>query len=704
MREFGGDVLFSATDLTRFTGCPHSTALDLAHPPGEGPEPGGVDGEEAELLRRRGDAHEAEHLKRLELSGRTVVEIARADPESAAAATRDALARGAEVVYRGALLSRNWVGRPDFLERVGRPSALGSFSYEVADARPTRGPHPRHVLRLVLHSDLLADVQGAAPEFAHIELGTGERAPLRLADYTHCVRAARARLEAFAAGPEPTRPVPCPDCGTCRWAGHCAGVWRSEDSLFRVAGIGRGQVRRLEAAGIGTMEALASLDRPVRGMADGTRLRLAAQARLQHARKTGGPAYELREPEPGRGFDLPPEPRRGDIFYDIEGDPHHEGGLEYLHGVLCDGRFRAFWAHDRNGEAKATADLLEFIGARLEAHPEARIHHYAPYEITALRRLTARHGTGEAFLDRLLRERRFVDLYAVVRGGPVCSEESYSIKSMEAFYGRAREGGVTTGGGSIAAYGRWRETGDRRILDGIGEYNRIDCVSTEELRDWLVSIRPEGPWPRTARDTGEGITMEDDGTRALRGTLAASGLPRDRRDALLNLGLFHRREERPGQWAVFDSVGRDGAELAEDPDALAGLEATGPAEPAGSATARAYRFTERETGLRSGGGATVTDRDGPPATVSVGTVDRFQGQEAPVCLVSMTASSVGETARGMEFPLSPNRVNVAVSHARGLALVFGAPRLRDARCGTVGQMRLVNTLCGLDAVPIGSRP
>ena len=103
MREFGGDVLFSATDLARFTGCPHSTALDLAHPPGEGPEPG-EDGEDAELLRKRGDAHEAGYLKRLELSGRTVVEIARGDPGSAAAATRDALAKGAEVVYRGALL------------------------------------------------------------------------------------------------------------------------------------------------------------------------------------------------------------------------------------------------------------------------------------------------------------------------------------------------------------------------------------------------------------------------------------------------------------------------------------------------------------------------------------------------------------------------------------------------------------------------
>jgi superfamily I DNA and/or RNA helicase len=88
-------------------------------------------------------------------------------------------------------------------------------------------------------------------------------------------------------------------------------------------------------------------------------------------------------------------------------------------------------------------------------------------------------------------------------------------------------------------------------------------------------------------------------------------------------------------------------------------------------------------------------RDALPEGIRVGTVDKFQGQEAPVCLVSMTASSAEETPRGMDFLFSLNRINVAVSRAKGLALVFGAPRLREAKCETVEQMRLVNTLCAL---------
>jgi len=88
-------------------------------------------------------------------------------------------------------------------------------------------------------------------------------------------------------------------------------------------------------------------------------------------------------------------------------------------------------------------------------------------------------------------------------------------------------------------------------------------------------------------------------------------------------------------------------------------------------------------------------REALPERIRVGTVDKFQGQEAPICLVSMTASSAEETPRGMEFLFSLNRINVAVSRAKGLALVFGAPRLREAKCDTVEQMRLVNTLCAL---------
>jgi len=621
MRDLDGRIFLSATDLMRFMGCPHATTLDLAHMRGTGPQPG-ENTEDAALLQKQGDAHEAAHLEHLKEAGRTVMEIERGKLGENAEATRAALAAGPDVVFQGAFLSGNWGGWSDFLERVEAPSALGAFSYEVADTKLKRRADPKHVLQLVLYSDMLAEIQGVAPEFAHVELGDGTRVTLRLADYSAYARMALQRLEDFVADPQPTRPMPCADCGLCRWADHCESVWQAEDSLFNVANISRGQVKKLEAAGVDTLEALSKLDHPIRGMAENTQSRLVTQARLQHARKTGEPDYELRAPQPSKGFDLLPEPQPGDLFYDIEGDPHYEGGLEYLHGIWFDGQFQTFWAHDHDAEARALSDLLAFFRARIAAYPNARIYHYAPYEITALKRLTTKYGIGEAYLDRLLRERRFVDLFAVVRGGLIGSEPNYSIKSMEAFYDRKRDGEVKTAGGSVVAYERWRETQDQQILDEIEDYNRVDCISTEELRDWLVNIRPSGPWPILAPDAGDKEVEDDTDTQALRNMLAGSGLPQDRQDMLFNLGVFHSREMKPAQWAVFDSAAKDEDDLFDDLNALAGLEAVGPIEPIKKSFARSYNYPQQEMKLRGGKKATFPVFDGPPTTVGIEAMDR----------------------------------------------------------------------------------
>jgi uncharacterized protein len=86
-------------------------------------------------------------------------------------------------------------------------------------------------------------------------------------------------------------------------------------------------------------------------------------------------------------------------------------------------------------------------------------------------------------------------------------------------------------------------------------------------------------------------------------------------------------------------------------------------------------------------------REHLPAGVDVGTVDKFQGREAPVVFFSMASSSGDDAPRGLEFLFSRNRLNVAVSRAQALAVVVCSPRLLWARCNTVEQMRLVNALC-----------
>jgi uncharacterized protein len=82
-----------------------------------------------------------------------------------------------------------------------------------------------------------------------------------------------------------------------------------------------------------------------------------------------------------------------------------------------------------------------------------------------------------------------------------------------------------------------------------------------------------------------------------------------------------------------------------------------------------------------------------PDGARIGTVDKFQGQQAPVVIVSMTASSAEDIPRGMEFLYSRNRINVAVSRAQALCVMVASPKVLAVHCRTVTQMRLANVLC-----------
>jgi uncharacterized protein len=82
-----------------------------------------------------------------------------------------------------------------------------------------------------------------------------------------------------------------------------------------------------------------------------------------------------------------------------------------------------------------------------------------------------------------------------------------------------------------------------------------------------------------------------------------------------------------------------------------------------------------------------------PDGARVGTVDKFQGQQAPVVFFSMATSTDEDVSRGMSFVFSRNRLNVAISRAQAFAVIVCSPKLLTARCSTVDDMRLVNMLC-----------
>jgi uncharacterized protein len=84
-----------------------------------------------------------------------------------------------------------------------------------------------------------------------------------------------------------------------------------------------------------------------------------------------------------------------------------------------------------------------------------------------------------------------------------------------------------------------------------------------------------------------------------------------------------------------------------------------------------------------------------PLGARVGSVDKFQGQEAPVCILSLCSSYGEYGSRGLSFILDRNRVNVAISRAQCLAVVVADPRIAWTPAGSLEEMKLVNLFCKL---------
>lgn len=626
MQMRNGTRLYSASDLCGFLECQHLTTLDLAHlvkPMEKAPS-----SEQNRLIQDKGLAHEAAYFDRLKSQYANVVDIAEGDPSFARRVELTILAMqaGADIIFQASLQDGPLIGHADFLRKVPMPSALGEHSYEVIDTKLAKTAKAKFLVQTALYSRLLVPIQGVQPHYMYVVLGDAactEQA-FRVADYADYLEHVLQRFNAFTSLAEPpaTYPDPCGHCGFCGWRERCDEQRQQDDHLSAVAGISRSQINKLHNAGVTTLRQLAQSPDTLRvaNLQGESLSKLRHQARMQlQGRASDRPLFELLPPAGAhRGFNRMPPAVEGDLFFDMEGNPLEEGGLEYLFGLYINegGKqtFKAFWAHSRAEERIAFEQFIDWVTAHLKRYPDAHIYHYASYEETAIKRLMSPHGTREAQVDGLLRNGKLIDLYKMVREAIRVSEPSYSIKNIEHFYMAQREGDVTNAGASIVFYEQWKETGDSALLEQIERYNEDDVKSTFLLRDWLLGIKPAGaggfcvPEPVTVTSgtepTDVEIRLESYRQRLLDGPHAEDPV----RVLTFQLLDFHRRADKPIWWQMFSRRDMTTEELLEDIESLAGLQRTStPREPIKRSFLYEYRFEPQETKLRTGSKGLVAE-------------------------------------------------------------------------------------------------
>lgn len=635
MKNKNNHILYSPSDLSSHSNCEHLTQLDKQHARGEIEDPEVITNRVVIMLQERGMEFEAKHLQQLKDKGMDVIEISNEDPH-AEKKTIEAMASGADVIYQARLKEEGkWSGWADFLMKVKRPSNLGDWSYEVWDTKLANETKAGTILQIGLYSECVAHIQGIPPEYMGVIKPEGEE-HYRYDEHAAYIRLVKRNLEDAIANEYESYPEPVNHCDICRWWKNCNAIRRKDDHLTFVAGMGKSQLKEFRLNGVDTLEKLANLLLPVpfdptKGVKE-TYNKLREQARVQNESRHAGnkPIYETLDIEEGKGLNKLPKPSVNDIYLDFEGDRMVEpDGLEYMIGYVHKGKYHALWAKNEKEEKAIFEQFIDFAVALKEEDPTLHIYHYAPYEVTAFKRLMGKYASRENEIDTFLRSNTFVDLYNVVRQSVRASVEKYSIKDLEIFFGYDRKMNLRELSSFKSQLELLLQTGNidkltKETADAVQLYNQDDCESLVRLQAWLEEIRAnliaDGvniTRPKDVDgDASDNITAHQERIQPIMDALLEGISPikaertniEQARFILAHMLDWYRREKKSFWWEFFRLKELLKDELLDERKAISFLQYTGEREPIKRSVLDTYAFPPQECDLRPGN--SLEDREG----------------------------------------------------------------------------------------------
>ncbi len=595
MRYINGKLIFSPSDLVVFAESEFASWMDRCHK--EDPSRFAMD--EADplmlILGEKGATHEAKVYERLKTEARSFADLRGGDLEH----TIRAMKEGVELIYQAGLTHGPFAGVADFLRRIPGQSAFGNYCYEVWDSKLARTAKTSALLQLCTYTDILEAIQGVRAEHFGLILGKGNEERFRVSDFFYYYAMLKSRFLGFQDSFNANqRPAPADSRSFGKWSDVATAIFEEEESLFQVAHITRLQVKRFNKTGLKRMTDLAkSTAGSIPGVNKDVHQRLIEQAQLQLASKgKDKPEFKLL-PADGSKLAQLPQLNPGDIFFDMEGYPLDENGIEYLWGYvyLQDGKpiFDCIWAHNAEGERRAVEKFIDYAHDRWLKFPGMHVYHYASYETRAVKTLAQRYGTCLDKLDDLLRNEIFVDLYDTVRGSLMLGAESYSIKKLELLYRDKRQSEVTSAMASVVYYQTWLnlnasdQAGAAKVLEDIRIYNKDDCDSTFELAIWLDAQKkmigicnPTLAEVRPPESTPPELV-------ALMQKLEKMGPVGQLMGHLIG---HDKREDNVSWWEHFANLKAPVETLLNDPDVIAGVSYNGSA-PGKVDRSLSYQFT-----------------------------------------------------------------------------------------------------------------
>lgn len=450
------------------------------------------------LLWERGIQHEDDVIASIIKSkGKTFVEIKKDKPanEETFKETLELMKRGIDYIYQGVLIDKNFIGRPDLLEKVGGKSKFGNFYYIPVDIKAGRGYEggdhedlkESYLFQLTFYGLLLDKIQGVVSEMGKIINIDKEEIDYKLEPANEKFNKILSDVSKTNKGEELYQPIIGSKCESCEWQSYCK-KWAEDRSdlslIFKV-----GEIKyKLQGYGIKTIDDLlrTPLDKWLlelpdikkrglfKGIAEKSFMSLYNRAIIRkNGKEKINSAIKLSN-------------TKIEVHFDIEDDPTQD--IIYLYGfwIVNNGKggYKYILAQNADDEERAVREVWDFLKT-LDGTP---IYHYSQHEISILKRLQEKYKLPQEPFDIL--KKNAIDLYKIITDYTDWPLTSYGLKSICKFIGFKWSSEDAGGANSIEWFSQFLK-GNKDMLKKILQYNEEDCRATLFLKNYLQkNVKP----------------------------------------------------------------------------------------------------------------------------------------------------------------------------------------------------------------------
>lgn len=401
--------------------------------------------------------------------------------------TIELMKSGASYIYQGVLISGDWIGRPDILEKIQGSSKFGGYYYIPCDIKSGRATTEKdgdsvkkhYANQVLFYAELLEKIQGTKPKEGKILDIDGEETTFSIAEYDDNYLEDKEIVEAIVYQKKEPEPIIGGVCKECVWDNVCLKIAVEKQDPSLLFKLGK-QKYGLREKGIHTIQDLSKIN--VKEFHKANKIKRVGEKSLQQWYRRAN-VWISQKPI----IHTNPELRKAkrEIYYDIEDDPSIDH--VYLHGfvVVENGNrqdYMSLLAPNREDEEKIARKLWDYISNLTE---DDVIYHYGSYEKTKANRLKEKYNLDDTIIEKFDRLR--IDLYRIIERSSDWPVSSYGIKSIAKQLGFHWTSEDASGANSIAWYTDYQKDpeNNKEFLEKILTYNEEDCEAMIIVKDWL---------------------------------------------------------------------------------------------------------------------------------------------------------------------------------------------------------------------------